>query len=99
MKDVVQHDTDYMSAMEYSIFVVLAIGLTVPVLIGFAPPGFLLLPATVMLLATIARVRDAREIQRKEMMPEKIFWSMCTRTSGCVLEDGHGGECKMAKGF
>lgn len=28
-----------------------------------------------------------------------IHWAMCTRTSGCTLEDGHGGDCKMAKGF
>jgi hypothetical protein len=26
-------------------------------------------------------------------------WKMCTATAGCTLEDGHGGDCKLAKGF
>ncbi len=28
-----------------------------------------------------------------------MWWKMCGATVGCVLEDGHGGDCKLAKGF
>ena len=101
MKEDVRRDNDeYMATWEFLLFAAFALVLTVPILIGHSPLGFLLFPVLITALATTAYVRDQRNLRRKEAMtPQKIFWAMCTRTSGCVLEDGHGGECKLAKGF
>lgn len=33
------------------------------------------------------------------MLTTILRWAMCSRTPGCVYEDGHGGACKTAKGF
>jgi hypothetical protein len=92
-RGVEMHGDDLITHGEYLAILAASAAVTVAGAITAWDYSFIVAGALIATAGTFARIIAMNDNKTHP------HWAMCEKTPGCTLEDGHGGTCKLAKGF